>query len=248
MRTITFLSDFGLDDWFVAAVKGEILKLAPGVSISDITHNIKPYDVRGAAFVLCAVFNNFPGGSIHLAVVDPGVGSERKPLVVQSQGHLFVGPDNGLFSNIYEEDSKVYEIKVGSESSATFHARDIFGPAAARLAIGIAPEALGTRLVDYVRFEIARPEQKKNAIFGAIAYVDHFGNCITNIPVSKEITSVRVSGQSVSVTDRYGSGPAKALVCVKGSLGYYEIASYTGNAAEKLRAHIGLAVEGQGVG
>jgi len=247
MRTITFLSDFGHNDWFIAAVKGEILKLAPGVSIIDITHSIAPYDVRGAAFVLSAVFRNFPEGSIHLAVVDPGVGGERKPLIVQSQGYMFVGPDNGIFSNVLERDSKVYEIETGSAASSTFHARDVFGPAAARLATGIAPATIGRDLADYFRFEGTRPTEKDGTIFGEIAYIDHFGNCITNIPVSKEIISLHVSGYSINVGTSYVSACAHALVCVKGSIGYYEIASYQGNAAERLKAHVGMEVQGHGI-
>ena len=246
MRTITFLSDFGFDDWFVAAVKGEILKLAPDVSIIDITHGIAPFDVRGAAFVLSVVFKNFPQGSIHLAVVDPGVGGERKPLIIQSQGYVFVGPDNGIFSSVLEKDSKIYEIETESAASSTFHARDVFGPAAARLATGIAPAAIGKQLIDCVRLQGTRPTEKAGTIVGEIVYIDHFGNCITNIPVSSEIISLRVSGHSINVGKSYDSTSVDVLVCVKGSIGYYEIASYQGNAAEMLKAHVGMEVQGHG--
>ncbi len=244
MRIITFLSDFGTDDWFVAAVKGEMLKVAPHVRIVDITHGIAPYDVRGAAFVLYSVFENFPKGTVHLAVVDPGVGSERKPLIVRSHGYLFVGPDNGLFSRVYEKASKVYEIKVDAKTSSTFHARDVFGPAAARLAIGTRLEELGRRCKKYECHEIAQMRKKQKVLCGEITYIDHFGNCITNIPNTQKIVEINASGKTVRVVANYSTGASGDLVCVKGSLGYYEIASYMGSAAQILRAGIGMPVEG----
>ena len=130
MKIITFLSDFGNKDWFVSAVKGEIFKINKNVLIVDITHTLIPHDVRSAAFLLKSVYRNFPSGTVHLVVVDPGVGSERIPIIVESSGYYFVGPDNGVFSYIYSEDSKVYEIEVKKTVSYTFHARDIFGPTA----------------------------------------------------------------------------------------------------------------------
>jgi S-adenosylmethionine hydrolase len=244
MKTITFLSDFGTDDWFVAAVKGEILKIAPAVRIVDITHKIRPYDVRSAAFVLSAVFGNFPKGSIHLAVVDPGVGSERKPLIVRSQGHLFVGPDNGIFSRIYDKSSTVYEIRTNAKTSVTFHARDIFGPAAARLARGGGVRRLGKIHKEFAVHKTAKPAKKNNIILGEIAYIDHFGNCITNIPNREEITELRVLERRVNVMGYYGAGSCKDLVGVKGSLGYYEIASYAGSASQFMKADLGIPVEG----
>ncbi|UCD05002.1 MAG: SAM-dependent chlorinase/fluorinase [candidate division WOR-3 bacterium] len=244
MKVITFLSDFGTDDWFVAAVKGEILKINPCVRIVDITHDIKPYDVRGAAFVLFAVFRNFPKGSIHLAVVDPGVGGDRKPIIVRSQGQFFVGPDNGIFSRVYDASSMVYEIKVNSSASATFHARDIFGPTAARLSGGTSLSRLGKIHREYVVHETAGPTRRKNVIFGEIAYVDHFGNCITNIPNSEKITKLRVLGRMVNIIDYYSVMLSKGLAGVRGSLGYYEIARYKGNASQVLKAEPGMRVEG----
>jgi len=244
MKVITFLSDFGTDDWFVAAVKGEILRIIPGVCIVDITHDIEPYDVRGAAFVLSAVFRNFPNGSIHLAVVDPGVGGERKPIIVKSQAHFFVGPDNGIFSLIFKASSRVYEIKANSRASATFHARDIFGPTAARLACGTALSKLGRIHKEYVVHESTGPIRRKDVIIGEIAYIDHFGNCITNIPNSEELTKLRVLDRVVHIIDYYSNGLNQGLAAVRGSLGYYEIASYKGSASQVLQAELGMPVEG----
>lgn len=244
MKIITFLSDFGVGDWFVAAVKGEILKIAPTARIVDITHNIRPYDVQGAAFVLSAVYRDFPRGSIHLSVVDPGVGGGRKPIIVQSQGHSFVGPDNGIFSRIYDKSSIVYEIKIDVKTSITFHARDIFGPTAARLAKGTSASRLGKIQKAYVAHQTKAPVRRKSVIFGEIAYVDHFGNCITNIPNRAEVTRLVVLGRVIDIADHYSARPHKRLVGVKGSLGYYEIARYEGSSNQVLKAGPGTPVKG----
>jgi S-adenosylmethionine hydrolase len=243
MKTITFTSDFGTSDWFTAAVKGEIFKIAGDVRIVDITHNIAPFDVRGAAFLLFAVYNNFPKGTIHLAVIDPGVGGKRKPIIVDSLGHYFVGPDNGLFSYIYTAQSEVYTINVSERVSQTFHARDIFGPAAARLATGIHPRKLGKKLCDYEQFAIPRVSKEKGRLRGEIAYIDHFGNCITNVQNNQEISEIRVSGHHISVERSYSDVQVNELACVRGSTGYYEIAAYHGNACKILQAKVGMPIE-----
>ncbi|UCD19469.1 MAG: SAM-dependent chlorinase/fluorinase [candidate division WOR-3 bacterium] len=243
MQIITFISDFGSRDWFVAAVKGEILKITPAAKIVDITHDIMPYDVKGAAFILSAVYGNFPTGAIHLAVVDPGVGGDRRPVIVQSRGHYFVGPDNGIFSYVYGGDSEVYEIEVDMQPSATFHARDVFGPAAARLAGGRPIGELARPTSSLVCFR--RPELKKiqGCLCGEIVYIDHFGNCITNLPNSADIGAIHVAGKTVALAGSYGTAQPGEVVCVKGSIGYYEIACNRGNAGTLLRARIGMGVK-----
>lgn len=243
MRIITFLSDFGNRDWFTGAVKGEILKIAPDVRIVDITHNIDPYDIRGAAFLLHAVFENFPKGTVHLAVIDPGVGGVRKLLIVESLGYFFVGPDNGLFSYLYNPDSKVYAITVDTMMSATFHARDIFGPTAARLATGVAVQDLAEPVTEYEHFQVPQAKQIGDRLRGEIVYIDHFGNCITNIPVSHAVQRISVSGHIIKVGQSYGQGTAGQAICVPGSVGYYEIACYQGNAQALLGVVVGMSVE-----
>ena len=243
MRIITFLSDFGHRDWFTAAVQGEILKIASGVRIVDITHRIEPYDIRGAAFLLHAVYGNFPKGTVHLAVVDPGVGSARQPLIVDSLGYFFVGPDNGIFSYFYNPEAKVYAISVDEITSVTFHARDIFGPTAARLATGIAAQTLGKQIASYERFKVPQVTRRGERLCGEIVYIDHFGNCITNIPVSHRIRHMSVSGSMITVVERYVDGSAGQPICVRGSVGYYEIACYKGNAQTLLGLTVGTAVE-----
>ncbi|KPK64134.1 hypothetical protein AMJ83_03825 [candidate division WOR_3 bacterium SM23_42] len=243
MRIITFLSDFGNPDWFAAAVKGEILKIVPDVRIVDITHNLDPYNIRGAAFLLYAVYDNFPRGTVHLVVVDPGVGGVRKPLIVESSGHLFVGPDNGIFSYFYNPDSKVHAITVGTVASATFHARDIFGPAAARLATGVTVQALGKQIDTYEQFKVPQAKQVGDRLCGEIVYIDHFGNCITNIPVRYRVRHMSVSHHMINVVQSYGDGAVGQPICVRGSVGYYEIACYKGDAQALLGITVGTSVE-----
>ena len=243
MRTITFTSDFGTRDWFTAAVKGEIFKIARDVRVIDITHNIAPFDIRGAAFLISAVYANFPKGTIHLAVVDPGVGGKRRPVIVESVGCYFVGPDNGLFSYILGPDSEVYVIDAPEDTSHTFHARDLFGPAAARLAIGTLPDRLGKKTSNHERFDIRNVRRKGSKYEAEIAYIDHFGNCITNIENRREISQIIVAGHRVLIEQSYGDVARHKLVCVRGSIGYYEIAVNQGRACDLLQAHVGMSVE-----
>ena len=243
MKTITFTSDFGTSDWFTAAVKGEIIKIAGDVRIVDITHDITPFDIRGAAFLLHTVYGNFPKGTIHLCVIDPGVGGKRKPLIVDSLGHYFVGPDNGLFSYVYKPESEVYTIDVGEAASQTFHARDIFGPVAARLATGVPPEKLGKRLFDYEHFEIPQVSRKKGRLQGEIAYIDHFGNCITNIQNHEEISEISVARRRIYVKNSYSVAQGDEVISVRGSSGFYEIAAYRGSARNIMHAKVGMSIE-----
>src|SRR5262249_37163093 len=149
---ITLLTDFGLSDYFVPAVKGVILTIGPGTEIIDITHDVPAQDVQSAAFTLGACYHNFPAGTIHVAVVDPGVGSSRRAIVVEaadSTGYFFVGPDNGVFSYVYARESKVRVFHITDDRyfrhpvSPTFHGRDVFAPVAARIACGARPEEIG---------------------------------------------------------------------------------------------------------
>lgn len=234
MRIITFLSDFGEDDWFVAAVKGEILKIDPNINIIDITHKIEPHDIKSAAFILKSVCGNFPPGTVHLVVVDPGVGSKRKPIIVHAEPYYFTGPDNGVFSYVYDKHTKVYSIKMKGEVSTTFHARDVFGPVAARLASGDAPSSFGGEIHDCVSFEFPRVAKNGKRLHGEIVYIDHFGNLITNIPNDTAIRSLSISGKEVAKKSFYGEGVKGRIICVKGSSGYYEISCNKGDAKELL--------------
>jgi S-adenosyl-L-methionine hydrolase (adenosine-forming) len=168
-------------------MKGVMLSRNPQAVLVDITHTIPPHDILAGAFTLGAFYPYFPPGSIHLAVVDPGVGSSRRPLVVEAGGHLFVGPDNGLFSIIFDRDpaARVRHI-TNSEyflpaRSSTFHGRDIFAPVAATLSLGVSPERLGPVVTDSVRFQFTQVDVAPDGtMLGSIIHVDHFGNCITS--------------------------------------------------------------------
>jgi S-adenosylmethionine hydrolase len=161
---ITLLTDFGTADYFVPAVKGIILKINPHALIIDITHEVPAHDIRSAAFTLGACYHNFPSGAIHVAIVDPGVGSERLAIVVDAGGYSFVGPDNGVFSFVYARESSVRVYQITSEDfisqpiSATFHGRDVFAPVAGYLSRGMAPEELGREVDQYAKFELPGPE------------------------------------------------------------------------------------------
>jgi S-adenosyl-L-methionine hydrolase (adenosine-forming) len=188
-RVITLLTDFGAEDYFVGAMKGVILTRSPGSILVDITHDIPAHDIQAAAFTLNGAYAWFPAGSIHLAVVDPGVGSARRPILVHSGDHLFVGPDNGLFTLVLDQFPAAQTRHITNsayflpEPSTTFHGRDVFAPVAAALAEGILPEALGPIIHDTVRLGSAvcapLPDGSLN---GKIVHIDHFGNCVTNLP------------------------------------------------------------------
>lgn len=242
---ITFLSDFGKKDWFVSAVKGEILKINPLVRIVDITHDLKPFDTKEAAFVLKMVYKNFPLGTINLAVVDPGVGSERKPLIIFSDGYYFVGPDNGIFSYIYKRP-QVFEIIVKGDVSSTFHARDIFAPITAEISLGKELNKLGKRINNFVRFPFPVIKKKGNKIFGEIVYIDHFGNLFTNIPIKFLLNRVYLKdGMIIKIKKFYAQAKDNEVFAIKGSSGFYEIAGYKTRADERLKLIVGDKVIGE---
>src|SRR3954469_15734453 len=191
---ITLLTDFGTADYFVGAMKGVILSINGDARIVDLTHEIPPHDIMSGAFTLAAACRNFPAGTIHVAVVDPGVGSARRPILVSSRHQLFVGPDNGLFSFIYQDEADKRVIHLTNESffrrpvSATFHGRDVFAPVAAALSKGVAPEEFGPAIKDYVRLPEIKPRPLgAGQLEASVIHLDRFGNCVTNL-TRQEIT------------------------------------------------------------
>jgi S-adenosylmethionine hydrolase len=240
MHLITFLTDFGNRDWFVAAVKGEILKHDRRAHIIDITHSISPHDVKAAAFVLRSVFSSFPKGTIHLVVVDPGVGSKRKALIVKSTGHIFVGPDNGVFSYVYNTKSRVYEVPISPKVSSTFHGRDVFGPLAGQLSRGVPAFRCGKLVSTWTSFEFPRLVRKRKTVEACILYIDRFGNLITNVPNSMSIECFKIGKRTVPVAQTYDTAAGSVLKAVKGSHGYYEIAVFEGSAKKSTNAVSGM--------
>jgi len=190
-------------------------------------------------------YHSFPPGTVHLAIVDPGVGSLRHAIIACSHGHYFVGPDNGLFSYIYSGSTSVYAIKDKKSASRTFHARDIFAPVAAKLSRGIEPHALGVKLKKFVCFTFPPVVKKNRLVKGEVVYIDRFGNLITNIPNNNMVRQfIMKDSYRVPVGSHYGQVKPGRLIALRGSAGYYEIASYQGNAARKTSAGIGMKVVG----
>lgn len=259
---ITLLTDFGTTDYFVPAVKGVILTLHPTAQLIDLTHDIPAQDIRHAAFTLGACYHNFPPGTIHLAVVDPGVGSARRPIVIQAGQHFFVGPDNGLFSFVYarEPHMRVYHATrpefFRAQLSATFHGRDIFAPLAAWLARGAHPASFGPEITDYVRLTIPQPQAdaQTNIITGEVIHIDRYGNCLTNLtenelPLALALGTtppvLHIAGQPVT---QFGTHFAQAtqpaqLFAYLGSVGCWEVALWCASAAERFGIARGTQVE-----
>jgi S-adenosylmethionine hydrolase len=256
MAVVTLLSDFGLKDPYVAEMKAVILSISPEVHIVDITHDIEKFDIRMGAFVLASAAPYFPSDTVHVAVVDPGVGTARRPIIVETRRGFYVGPDNGLLmlAAQKEEITNVYHIVnrkcMLSKVSNTFHGRDIFAPASARLATGISPSEFGPAIQDYVFPEFAEPQARKGEVVGEVLYVDGFGNVVSNISeVDVERAGFR-EGDSLSVMlgskssslrfcSAYGEVPdGTALVLVGGS-GFLEVAVNRGSASNVLEAKVG---------
>ncbi len=252
MRIITLTTDFGLADGYVGILKGVILGIAPAVRLIDLSHDIPPQDVRGAAYVLARAAPYFPGGTVHLAVVDPGVGGEQRPVLVQTERALYVGPDNGVFTHALAElgarawvlDRPAFWL---SEPSRTFHGRDIFAPIAAHLAHGVLPDQIGQPISDPVRLSLAQSIRHTDGhISGQVVHVDRFGNLITDIPadwVKSGRWTCRVAGQQIArVGATYADGAPGALVALISSGSTLEVAVRDGNAAQRLHVKAGEPV------
>jgi len=247
VKIITLTTDFGTKDWFVGAVKGVILGIEPQVTVVDISHEIGDGNIQAGAFALAASCRFFPRHSIHMAVVDPGVGSARAGLAVQTEDYVFVGPDNGVLSlALTREKIKVIR-RLENERyflksvSRTFHGRDIFAPVAAHLCQGVSPLELGSAQEDYVKLDWPQTRQEGDYIAGGIVYVDRFGNALTNIDgvllsgCLKLESAILVNGKPLcSLKSHYQAVPLGQPVGVIGSTGFLEIAVNGGSAAEAL--------------
>lgn len=242
---VTLTTDFGGGSYYVGAMKGVILRIAPEAQLVDISHQIPPQDVLAAAFVLRHAACEFPPGTVHLAVVDPGVGTRRRPLVVQSNGHLWVGPDNGLFSFVLDRaDRQVREIArpdLGRPNpSNTFHGRDLFAPLAAHLCRGLDLAAVGPPLADPVRLAEAAPCKSANRIDGHIVHIDGFGNLVSNIAAADIAPwgsglCIRLGAHVLTALCRtYEDVEPGAPLALTGSAGLLEVAVNCGHAARQL--------------
>jgi S-adenosylmethionine hydrolase len=249
---ITLTTDFGAADWFVGTMKGVILGIQPRARLVDITHEIPAGDIRAGAFALAASYGFFPRGTVHVAVVDPGVGSRRRAIAVQTASYFFVAPDNGMLCLALagEEIKAVHQITNEQlflrPVSNTFHGRDIFAPIAANLSKGLPLGKVGEPLKEFVRLNLPEPQRARNSIQGEIAYIDRFGNAITNISnallasLPEGSREIVVSGKRLcAVQPFYQAVPSGNPVAVPGSSGFLELAVNGGSAAEKFKLRVG---------
>jgi hypothetical protein len=254
---ITLLTDFGTKDHYVASMKGVILKINPRCRLIDITHQVPPHDIQEGAFVLANAYSYFPKGTIHLAVVDPGVGGARKPLLLVTENYCFVGPDNGLFTMVTQNESveqiialdkKKYHL---SKVSTTFHGRDVFAPIAAYLSLGIKPNALGHKIDALYWLGFDGPFIREGRLLGEILHVDTFGNLISNIDEGKlsrfirgRPLVIRVGGKTIrDLKKGYWEGEKGELIALLGSGGFLEISVREGNAQRILKAKRGDPIQ-----
>jgi len=252
---ITLTTDFGQADGYAGAMKGIILGICPEAIVVDISHEIRPHAVPQAAYVLSTVTPHFPAGAVHLVVVDPGVGSDRRPIAVRSGRATFVAPDNGVLSLALAVDPPQMAVRLHAVRpiSATFHGRDLFAPAAARLACGVDLGELGEpiSLAGLVTLPDLSPQRQPDGSWlGHILHVDRFGNLISNIEstgLSSQV-AVWVGGQRIAgVIRTYSDVAPEELVAYVGSSGHLEIAVRDGSAAVRLRASVGDAVRVEGL-
>jgi len=240
---ITLLTDFGSGDSYVAEVKGVLLSRAPGVELVDVTHQVSPGDVRAGQYLLARAWHRFPPGTVHLAVVDPGVGTARRALAAGAGGHWFVAPDNGLLS--FLPAPRFVSLPIPRDAAPTFHGRDVFAPAAAALANGARLEDLGLPVTDATHAPLPTPHHDGTALMGEVVYVDRFGTLISNIPGPdvEPGVRIRVAGTDVGALRRtFGDVERGTLVALIGSGGTVEVAVRDGSAARLLGVGVGAEV------
>ena len=260
MKIITLLTDFGLQDGYAGVMKGVIWGICPYAQIADITHTIAPQNIRQGALALALTCPYYPAGTVHVAVVDPGVGTARRPVAIRIGEHFFVGPDNGLFSPVLDEaersgkpvtavrlDQPDYWLK---DISHVFHGRDIFSPVAAHLACGVPLEKVGTPIHDPVRFSLPKAVISPEGIQGQVMLLDNYGNMYTNIPLAAlaehdpASLKIMVTGQVIQgLLPSFGYGVPGQLVAVHGTYGTLTVAQVNGNAAALLSAGVDTPVK-----
>ena len=251
MPVITLLTDYGIKDSYVAEVKGAILKISPDATIVDISHDVGNYDIEAGAFHLARAAPYFPDGTVHVCVVDPGVGSARKPIIIEARGAWFVGPDNGLMAPAAERlgVKSIWEITntdmLPPRVSHVFDGRDVFGPTGAHLSVGLPPDRLGTEIREMMRLPAYTPKLDGDTVHAQVIHVDGFGNLVTNVTYDI-LEKIGVSGEARFTVKARGSDlelpyavrfsavpEGEPLLLVAGG-GYLEVSVNQGNAAERL--------------
>ena len=254
---ITLTTDYGINDHLVGVMKGVILSINPDVNIVDITHGVLPHDILDGALTIGQAYRHFPPKTIHVVVVDPGVGTQRRPLLVSSDQHYFVAPDNGVLSSVYDQTEALYAWHIISEHyfrqpvSKTFHGRDIFAPVASWLSKSWQTSAFGEPVTDFVRFAIPKPKASGNTIKGIVLRVDQFGNLITNfkqddvpaLAAGNGKCTIKAGNASITkVVGTFAEGANGEAVGVIGSSGYLEICVNKTSAARALGVGRGAEV------
>lgn len=255
---ITLTTDYGTNDQLAGTLKGVILRINPDVTIVDITHNVAPFDLLDGALTIGAAYSYFPAKTIHVVVVDPGVGTERRPLLVSANNQYFVAPDNGVLSVIYEREQANLVVRDANAEhyylqpvSKTFHGRDIFAPVAAWLSKNWQTTSMGDEIEDFKRFALPRPKPSEGGVKGVVMRADTFGNLITNFR-AEDLPESALNGGSIklqvgtqSITrlvDTFARGNNGEPIAYLGSTGYVEIAVNRGNASRALGIGRGAAV------
>jgi len=254
---ITLTTDYGTSDHLVGTLKGVILKINPDATIVDITHAIVPCDVLDGALTIAAAYRYFPPKTIHVVIVDPGVGTERRPLLVSGENQYFVAPDNGVLSLVFENEQDITVRHINAEHyflqpvSRTFHGRDVFAPVAARLSKSWQPASMGDEIQDFKRFSLPRPKVAGSQLQGLVLRVDTFGNLMTNFTLAdvpeamtKEgAVRMQVGGQEVSrLVSTFDEGEPGAPAAMVGSSGFIEIVVNKGSASRALGVGRGAPV------
>jgi S-adenosyl-L-methionine hydrolase (adenosine-forming) len=257
---ITLTTDFGLNDHFIGAMKGVILGIAPEAQIVDISHAVQPFDILDGALTISQAYSYFPSETVHMVIVDPGVGTTRRPIILTGDRHIFVAPDNGVLSLVYAREERISVRHVTAEHyflqprSNTFHGRDIFSPVAANLAKGVQSDRFGEEITDYVRFGAPRPKPvDEKTLRGVVLKVDRFGNLITNItpqdapqlfgldPPPFKI-AIGTKAPATRICTNYAEGSPGEVFGILGSMGFLEVAANRGSAFQLLGAGKGSEV------
>ena len=253
-KIATLTTDFGLKDPYAAEMKAAILTICPNATVIDITHEIAKFDIRMGAFILASASPYFPKGSVHVAVVDPGVGTKRRSILVQTTQGFFVGPDNGVLILAAEKQgvTRIHELSnpklMLPKVSSTFHGRDIFAPAAAHLLNAVKPAEFGPEIREAVKPEFAKVARKNDALIGEVLNVDGFGNIVTNINEEevaqsrlKAVVDVKLPACKLrlSLFKAYGEAKPRQPLALIGSHGFLEVAVNQGNAAKRFKAKPG---------
>ncbi len=250
MGRVTLLTDFGTRDGYVGALKGVIAGIFPGVIVDDVSHDLAPGDVAAAGRTLTRYWDQYPVGTVHLAVVDPGVGTARRALAVEADRRLLVAPDNGLLSGVLRRAGSWRAVEISNPDylpqtrSATFHGRDLFAPASAFLARGLHLSRLGAPVTDPILLEEPIPSDEEGTWTGEVVSTDRFGNLITNLPAAcvRPDGEVEIRGTRVPVRSTYGEVAPREAVALVNSDGCLEVAARDSSAAELLGAGVGTRV------